>query len=416
MQSHISFSPSSYIVDRDPHKFGDNQEEYIRRSREVIAGAVERIRNTVANGGDLTQLFFEILEEFCKKRGEIARDAERNRKIPVLFLTPQDPDKLEQFGRRRDLQGNYEFQTTVLDQSYEAYGKKLLDMFRAKLFEMEKEKVQKKTWTEESSGVKSSLEIEILESQTLQERQWLKVLRAEDYPAYYPLQLQDRRNQGGVLSEREKSQLREACKRLKLEHPALYQRIKISQAFRTINEDFPSPKVIQEQGKAPQFIGREGNLKSFFLLATARVDIGGKMYSTSQYLTWLYRDNKTHPFNRMVGDSKVLVLHQDRFLIPDTLNEIAAIFKRAVLSKDIGSFSAELRRFQHLFAHDMCVERGAAALNEWYATAMAGARDCILEFDKNHMVDLLAISSPLYPEYEKKHPECVKIKKSASQP
>lgn len=111
----------------------------------------------------------------------------------------------------------------------------------------------------------------------------------------------------------------------------------------------------------------------------------------------------------MVQDSKVLVIHQDRFLIPDTLMEIATIFKRAILAKNIETFTDELIHFQHLFANDMCVERGAAALNEWYATAMAVAQGCTVEFKQ--LVDLAAITSPFFSEFYKNYREGVRIKK-----
>lgn len=188
----IVYSPSTFIVDRDPHKFGGDQKEYLRRSQEAIAGAAARIKTAVAEGQDLTQIFFVILEEFCKKRAEIARDAEKNRKTPVLFLHRQDPDKVDQYGRRRDTKGGSDFQTTILDESYDAYGKKLLATFRTKLFEMETQKLSKHKWSDECGAVKSSLEIEILENTELQKRKWLRRLSADEFPAYFPVQLMDR--------------------------------------------------------------------------------------------------------------------------------------------------------------------------------------------------------------------------------
>lgn len=398
--SDISYSPSTFLLKNNPNKYGDNQEEYITRSKEAIAEAVGRIRRTVAEGGDLTRLFFDILDEFCKKRSEIAENAEKMQKVQQHA---SNSDSVKQFGRRRDIAGEYPIQLTPLIKSYAAYGTRLLMFFRKKLIEMEQDQngQMTKVWSTQCGSVKSSLEMEILKPSDLQSRHWLA---AAQYPNYFP-----KLNPGTVPSEQEKQLGRDAYKRLQEEDPVLYQRIIMSQILAKQDQMFPSPNKVAGADK--------GNLKDSYLLATARMEFGGKMYVTSQYLTWLFNDKVTKPHDRMLMHSKVLVIHQDRLLIPETLNEIAEIFKRAVLAKDPDTFAQELRHFQHLFANNMCVERGCAALNDWYTVAMAEARECAVEFDPSGMVDLLALTSPLYTEeYVQKHGECVSIKpKSVNQ-
>lgn len=68
----------------------------------------------------------------------------------------------------------------------------------------------------------------------------------------------------------------EGCKRLKAQNPELYQRMKMTAAFNELITEFPSPQVTKDTGEGVQMVGREGNLKSFFVLATARVDMGGR--------------------------------------------------------------------------------------------------------------------------------------------
>src|SRR5262249_22636620 len=153
----------------------------------------------------------------------------------------------------------------------------LLSLFKSRMYEMEREKLSKKVWTDQCGEVQTSLEIEILESTDLEKRNWLKFATAEEYPPGFPLSLMDFRNRSGSLIEEENKKLTEAMKKLKAENPTFYQRLKMNAAFGKLISEFPSPEVIREKGKVVKMIGREGNLKSFFAFATARVNVCGKM-------------------------------------------------------------------------------------------------------------------------------------------
>jgi hypothetical protein len=125
--------------------------------------------------------------------------------------------------------------------------------------------------------------------------------------------------------------------------------------------------------------------------------VQGKLYAVTQYLTWLYRDFVTHPVDRMLECSTVMVLHQDNFLIDDTLKEIALIFAKAVLANQENQSDLEQNTglLRHYFANNMPCERGSASIGEMFEGSIYGARDLEVHYNPKKQIDLEALTSPL---------------------
>lgn len=157
-------------------------------------------------------------------------------------------------------------------------------------------------------------------------------------------------------------------RQLKTEHPAWYNQLNMRRILGAMNEAFPSPRILSlERGECE---GNPGNLKCIYAIGTLRLQIGSKrLFALSRYVTWLYTTYNTDPVERMVKYSKVFIVHQDTFLIDETLQEISRVFSEAILwDKEKDSLqtlmdTVALMRF--LFAHCMPSGRGDGAIGDW---------------------------------------------------
>jgi hypothetical protein len=391
-----TFSPATYIIDRDPMKYGGKQEDYEKRMGALVALGIKRIKETPKEESKLVALFFELLKVFENERHAIALDHRTTHGA--------------KFGTRRDLEGVYDFYHTFLDQQYTAYNTKILDMFAKHMQGMA---LDRKNSTKKSKKIEdtyldraSSLEIEILEGTDLDESNWRRYVSEEEWPSTFPKDLLMKREKG-QLKAVELQTIKEAMRNLKKENPKFYQRCKMSVMFKELQEEFPSPKAIYSPDRSYyQLDGEEKNLKSFFLLATARLKINGKMYAISQYLTWLYRDFKESPIERMKKCSTVCVIHQDNFLINELLQDIAKIFAKAVLcdKQNFDELQSLTGLFRFCFAHNMPDERGSASIGEVYEGCIYGSKNMGVAYNKEYMVDLEALTTPLLSQFMKNYP------------
>jgi hypothetical protein len=391
-----------YMINRRPGKYGGQQEDYQRRTRALMAWGARQIKETPKEEKALVQLFFRLLEHFCKERQAIAQ--------------AHHTHHAEQFGRRRDLAGKKDFYHTILDEDYQEYNPKILAILAQHMRDMpiEKKNVNqksKKTVEDTSSGGLSTLEIEVFENEELINLQWLKPAAVNELPPDFPVHLMDKRDKEKDLSPAEWQTFRQAVKKMKEANLPLYKRMKMAAAFTEMQKNFPPPQKFPQKDGTCQFIGKEGNLKSFFVLATVRLRINEKMYAVTQYLTWLYRDFATHPIDRMLKDSTVIVLHQDNFLIDDTLQEIARLFAKALLSKegDFDELTRNVGLFRYYFASDMPCERGSSAISEYFEGSIYGAQDLEVTYHSKKQVDLEGLTSPFVSLFLKNYESMVKL-------
>jgi hypothetical protein len=382
---------SSYIIDRQPLKFGGQQQDYQKRIQALVTWGARQIKEATKEEQPLVQLFFRLFDHFSEQRQKIAI-AHRNANA-------------EEFGTRRDLKGANEFYHTILSHEYSEYNVKILAFLAPYLRQMSLEKNQDSRKSKKIEDVyhdrTSSLEIEILENKELINRKWIVALNSKDEcpPLFVAISpLRERRIAGEKLDPDELQMMKQGIQQLKEKTPTLYKQHKMGSYLSTLSNEYPSPKVTRRPNGTFDINGEEKNLKSIFVLATARLTVNGKMFATTQYLTWLYRDHVSHPVDRMLESSTVMLLHQDNFLINDTLQEIAHIFANTVLaSKDL--FKARANLFRYYFAHNMPCDRGSSAISEIFEMALYEARDLSITYNPKKLVDLEALTSPLLSLY-----------------
>lgn len=409
MTTDLKYSPSTYIVQRAPARFGLNQVDYQRRANCVISMALRKIEETPKTETDLSGLFFELLSDFEKVRQKIALD--------------HGSEFAERFGTRRDREGTQDHYYTFLDSVYEEYGKKILQSFAEKMRSMnlEKKSSEKKVIREEGSCMNKmySFELEILESTEIARLGWDRPPEEEKLKDF-PGALFQKREKQGYLSQEDAAIFKQKLKEFKTKHPDAYKHTRMSSYLIKLQSEFPSPPVVLKDGK-PAITGNGANLKSFFALATLRLEVETEdpldatktkksLFGFSQYLTWLYRDFHRDPVDRMLEFSTVMLCHQDNYLIESSLKEISKIFAKCILSErtNLQEIKNLCALFRLYFANCMPDERGSVAEAEWFETTMYQFHRYFIKYKNDKLVDLEAFHL-LPPKFMEQYEKMVEI-------
>lgn len=402
---------SSYMIERVPLKYGGHQEDYEKRVCLLKQWGAKEIKAAPQNESDLVLLFFRMLEKFTTERKTMALE----------HKTP----RAEKFATRRDIEGTAEFYHTILADEYSEYNgiyltylaENMRDMNLDKMPDLDldkKKSVNKYKIIKDSTclGRSSSFEIELFEGDELSKKQWLAQVKGNDFPSDFPKQLLEKARNN--FTSKDFNQNRLAYKNIKNNHFELYKRIKMSLTFMEVQKEFPTPQKIPLDNKGTcQFIGKEGNLKSFFVMGTARLTVNGKNYATTQCLTWLYRDFQTNPIDRMLKYSTVILIHQDNFLIDDTLKEIALLFAKAVITnrENLQEIKNNTALVRYYMANNMAWERGSCSIAELFEGSIYGSFDLEIKYQSNKQIDLEALTKPLLSPFITNYDSMIELTK-----
>jgi len=144
--------------------------------------------------------------------------------------------------------------------------------------------------------------------------------------------------------------------------------------------------------------------KTHFLVFSLRHQVLGKLYATTQYVTWLHRiegEDLQSTLDRAQVHSKFRTIHQDIFLVEDTLRECEALFE-SVLEWDHSMGHEELKERMalliYLLTHNHRDIRGGAAANEWLERGIYKALGFHILAPTTRMVDLDAFAN-VYKEF-----------------
>lgn len=371
----------------------------ISRAKKVIEQTVTQITKALEEQRDLEALFFEVLAKLGEERNCIALD--------------HCEVKGEEFGLRRDKGPKWKgFNTcTPLDERYEQYSQNALKYIAKVVKEMPPS--AKETKLQE---MQQEVKFEIIDSGTVKKEPWstlkpdllwerLQILLGPSLPK--------------EAKPEPKAQLyeviwhdKEASRLFKEKDPALYECVKYWITMRELQVRSPKlePLPSFDHQPIPQNSDKRKvcNPVPYFLLVKIRIEIEGKPYDLSQYLIWLYGTLGEDSASRIQLCSKVMILHQDPFLIEPTLKEIAKIFAKALQwdRKDQRELLHQMALMRYLFAHAMPFSRGSSAIGEWMEVAMFRTLG-FSKFDYNldRHIDLEALSSISLSQYTKKYEE-----------
>ena len=371
---------SNYIVDRSPKKYGGVQNEYLQQVDLIVAGTSKKFHQAVSDKRNLQELFHEVLNFLGTERHRLA--VEHGTKDADAFGFPRDQEK--------DFPSP--FCATPLSAPYEEYNTKLMPFIYKHLNPLKRtlrefKQTELKVQEESYEGRKCSLEFSILTFEKVKD--WSIDLCYEEYKRFCKLCSINAVDESSYTHQDFFSLVNSKKAMLNLKQNSI--------------EDY-------KKFKLSMLIGQIRNLyegrKSDWVLATIRFEVDNKMYALSQYLTWLYRDYSTDPFEHMKENSIISVVHQDPFLINPMLQDIAKIFQKVIEYRDgdVAKLKNTVALLQYEIAHAMPFKRGSAAISEWLEMAIYRYHGFKMTYNSGVMVNLEALTltpAQFVREYEK---------------
>ncbi len=347
---------SSYLHQLSPHKYGSQQEDYLARAEAAINEAVSTIRAGRSSETPLTEVFSTVKDRFWAIRHQIAVDhSTNNAELFGTYRASKEAPPTEL---------GYVTPLTALDFPYREYNEifmkqlqEVMDPMKRTLRTFEQREIR----TEETAlGRKCAFSVSVLEGRELSD---LKLI-------YYP---SDDEIHSVLDTEKSAEEVKtdfDLMKELKAKGPKLYERFSMPANLGHLITTYPSPKTFPDGS----YEGNLDHLKNLFAMCTLRLEIDGKLYALSRYLTWLYQDYQTDPVERMAKRSIGIIVHQDPFLIEATLQEIAKVFEKAILWDRATDSLQELKNrvalLRFLYAHCMPCVRGDGAVGDWLELAI----------------------------------------------
>lgn len=367
---------SNYLIERSPNKYGGNQEGYLVKVKEIVNQAAGRFSSALQEKSDLTLLFHNTLQWMGEERNKLALEHKTKNG--------------EKFGIRRDMDSSPSGETalspiTSLYEPYDEYNAIMLKKLQPILAKM-KHTLTDFTQTscqimgEPCLGRASSMNIEIINKDN---DKAIKVIDFENCVKMSELcGLKPPQNENDKFLFLNKL-LSDSNALAKLKKASLedYKLLKINKVILDVRD--------VERWKEWK--------KSDWVYITIRLEIDNKMYALSNYLTWMYRDFKEDPVEHMTGKAGITIMHQDKFLIPSTLNDAAKIFSKALLwnkeKESLDTLKDNTALFVYELSHAMPHLRGSAAITEWFEQSIFLSLGYRLKYAKNKMVNMEALTS-----------------------
>lgn len=388
----------SYITRQDPQHYGGQQEDYAKRMEEVLQDGLKMTQEAVKEKKDLKQLFFTLLDLFANVRHEIAN--------------ARGTEEAELFGRKR-MDCIEDVNITPFNGQYSGFNGRMIAVFQKILkgaIPIKGEPDQKKFIVKETClGRQCSFEVEVLTKKEIVERQLDKTSHSDTEKVQRTLPFDakidkiDNRNHPPKEEERMiLNAFNKHLKTIKEKFPDYYAYGRMSYVLQGLNATYPSPEISMVLGKRI-IKGNPYHAKSMYIVGKARIEIDSKMYALGEVVTWTYQDFSTDPVERM-ENSVAFILHQDRFLIDPTLNEIASIFEKAVLwerSKDLEGLKDNTALLRYLFAYAMPFARGSASVGEIFEKLTFLFHDYVCKHNPDTMGDMEAFTAPLWSTFRK---------------
>jgi hypothetical protein len=375
------------MIHRKSH-YGGKQDEYLKKSREIVSKVKESIQEAVKSKQDLQALFSELLSKLALERRQIA-------------LEHESPGGIE-FGRRRDLDGKADIAYTFFAAGYQEYGHRILVLLKNILSQMEQDAThfKQKKYSKQKCclGRKSSIEVEVFEKEDIKKLKWFEPF-GDEIPEYFPGELVNKRN----LSLEESTRFLKALRRLKKEAPEKFERLSKGSELLELQSYYPSPIKVGKTEEDLEWVGSPSYFKSLYVVATISFEIRGEMLPIYQYVTWLYRDPE-HPeedlLERMVLHSIPMVVHQYESYLGETLEDMGRVFEEMIRWNGKDLF--ELKKLMALFRYglvSMPFARGTAAITEWFESAIYGYHHIQFQSDEGRMADLEAYVHPFFSDF-----------------
>ena len=381
----FSSNSSNYFFKQSPRRFGSKQDDYYARVGNIVATTADNIFDAVREQRDLTQLFHDTVHSLGGMRHDIAVD--------------HGTEHAEMYGNPRNGSSSAGFvMSTGLYEVYNEYNDRLLLELQRYLRTMKHtvknfQQTELKVQREPCLGRRTSIEFSILSAE-----------KGAEWQVAYSRETYDRMCGICSISPLDECSSIEQC----------FNHLMTTDVMRIIKEksidDYKRLKTMHViKDVYNQFSGR----KSDWVLATVRCEMHGKMYALTQYLTWMYRTYQDDPVDWMTtrtDPTVISLIHQDVFLINETLNDLANVFKQAIEwdGNNIQELMNLVGLINYLFAHAMPFERGSAAICEWLEMSIYRYHGLDLQYNEAVSINMEALVLPLN-EFIEKYPSMVKL-------
>lgn len=379
----------SYITTTYNNPFLLTPAAYKQTTDAIIDQATQQIKTAVANHESLTELFHQMIKNMAHKQTELANQAKL--------------DKAHLYGLRRD---KNPFQGTCsiswIQTKQQDYHKKALLKLVDYLQPIQRTKMQilqtkHQVQFEPCLGRASSIQFEIFNPESNNLFSFNQAIDpTNSIDLYLKLcelgEIEPEHRDNPDLGIALFSKNIEALKRLKMNNPTFYKKLKLQASAFEAKREYPL------------------KLQSDWILATNRLQIGDKMYAISQYLTWAYRDLVNDPIDKMTERSIVMVLPQDPFLIDPLLQEIARIFDKTLKSNGnhLPTLQAYIAEMKYLLDHTSPFHLQSYEISKWIELTVYRYFGYDIEYvsGKNSFLEALT-SSP--KEFVDNYPSTVNV-------
>jgi Avirulence protein len=375
---------SRYFIKKNTNRFGSRQDEYLEHVDEVVKTTSENFCNAVDVGDDLTQIFHTTLDYLGERRHAIA--------------VQHAHEKADLFGKKRVDASDVFMMYTTLNEVYHEYNNILLPKIQKYLRNIprtfrEFKETEAKVAGKSCMAKRTSTDIAILTAE--KQAEFTIDFTRENYERLCDIcSIIPRDESQNIITCFNSLITQDIMAIIKQKSPIDYKRFKMIYVIQDIYEDFP--------GK-----------KSDWIVVTPRCEIQGKMYALTQYLTWAHRTYQDDPIDYMTArkdPTVIALLHQDVFLVKDTLQDIANIFKQAIewKSGETQELINLVGLINYLLAHTMPFKRGSAAIAEWLEMAIYRYHGLELQYDTKYSINMEALTLPL-DEFIDKYPAMIKL-------
>lgn len=318
-----------------------NQAQFEMAARVAIDGGKDFLAHPDIRAAPAKEIFDALLEILSTARGDVAK---AHKSIDA-----------EAFGADR-LKHSFLSPTPLVGPRYGPYGERVLDRMMSVLQSMKKDCSSQrkcrgfKKKVSQRDGLSCDLKTRI-QTTVYNGLPGLLELSSQD-----PEAVRKRCLEARVAFPEEADGTPEDYLAFKKALPADYKKLIYGQVLGIYEECFPVAA---------------DSARTFYVIETHRLEIDGDLIGLTNYITaggCKGRESLKNVIDRMRSESRVIAVHQDRFLIERTMNKAAEMFELALNwdhSKDQAELIQSLGMLRYLMAHAMPYVRGSAAITEW---------------------------------------------------
>ncbi|PJD91390.1 MAG: hypothetical protein CK424_07145 [Legionella sp.] len=418
---------SNYFFKLEPSRFAPQkadselehtlqQEDYIQQVEANITEATVFLENSVKEGKNPIEIFNDLLSRLGKMRHELA--------------LKHKTEKAELFGVRRDL-STAPWSTslrTKLCGPYQNYNTRLSSDIQKHLETMQEQKSKELRIEGKALNKKTSMTIKYWNYKDLDQPPQYNSFKAYKQLcqlceiAHKPLD-QEEFNREFVMFEGQNipPEKREA---MRVRHSEMYDNATtdVNEVIHEINQLLVNKEAMRnlKKNSIEDYNGLKmrSSMTSFHLdkvatkysmekfnwvHVTVRTEIKKRMYAFSQYLTLQH-------ISKDLSDFNIELIHQDPFLIEETLDDIAGLFK-TVLEWDKSCDSETdlvntIALINYEFSHAAPFIRGSAAIGEWLEHTLYRYHGFTIQYKDTCNVNMEALTLPL-EEFVTQYPSMV---------